>query len=138
MTIPAGFVKVRAIDVRPYRYALWCASGDGRRACANQIVHREWTENGQCICFGLDSHNTFRAKPDEELELIPCEDASSQDDQQEFVAQRPTPAIHLRAAALRLANYYTDAETVIVKARYIRELREALGLPRDHLPRGDS
>ena len=62
--------KVKAIDVKPYRWALWCVV-DGGPPFANEIVHRVWTDSGRRIAFGLDSHNGFTADPDEELDLIP-------------------------------------------------------------------
>jgi hypothetical protein len=68
-------VKIKAIDAKPHRYALWCsvAGEDGKQGApfANEIGPRSWSDDGQHIWFMLDTHNFFKAKPDEELELIP-------------------------------------------------------------------
>ena len=61
--------KVRARDVRPYRWAVWCRVVGGEPH-ANTIVYRYPPESGG-ITFGLDSHTFFGAETDEELDLIP-------------------------------------------------------------------
>lgn len=66
--VPAT-IRVQAIDVVPYAYSVWCSFRDGK-PFANQIVHRQWSDDGRSIWFGLDSHNSLNASPDEELELI--------------------------------------------------------------------
>lgn len=66
------FKQVRAIDVKPYRWALWC-SIKGGEPFANPIVYRRWSEDGERIIFALDSNNGYSAKPDDILELIPYE-----------------------------------------------------------------
>jgi hypothetical protein len=63
-------VRIRATDVRPYRWALWC-SVDGGEPFANPIEGRRWSEDGQHIWFMLDTHNFYKAAPDDEIELIP-------------------------------------------------------------------
>lgn len=62
--------RVRAIDVKPYRWALWCQIGNGA-PFANEIVYRRWSDDGKVIWFGLDNHTGYRAEPDKELDLIP-------------------------------------------------------------------
>lgn len=49
------YVKIKARDILPYRYAVWCTVG-GSEPHANEIVHRRVDEDGK-IWFGLDSHN---------------------------------------------------------------------------------
>lgn len=71
MTMPET-KKVKAIDVMPYRWALWCTLGDSK-PFANLIVHRQWDSDGKRIVFGLDSHNFYFAAPDAELDLIPAD-----------------------------------------------------------------
>lgn len=61
--------KVKALDVVPFRWALWCRIGDGE-PFANPIVSAKWLEDGR-IGFMLDSHNFLIVEPDAELELIP-------------------------------------------------------------------
>lgn len=63
------FVSVRARDVKPYHYAIWC-SIEGGQPFANAICHVRWSEDGHFLWFGLDSHNSYKADPDEVLELI--------------------------------------------------------------------
>lgn len=85
------FRKVRAIDVVPYRWALWC-SVEGREPFANQIVHAAWSDDGERIIFGLDSHNSYSAKPYIALELVPqtgWEPADAEESHARFVASRP-------------------------------------------------
>ena len=69
MTEPE-FVKVLARDVVPYLYGVW-SSVAGGEPFANQIVHMMWTEDGEHLWFGLESHNMVKARPDEVLELVP-------------------------------------------------------------------
>lgn len=63
-------VKVRAIDVKPYRWALWC-SIEGGPPFENEICLRRWSDDGQGIWFMLESHNFLYAEPNEILELVP-------------------------------------------------------------------
>jgi hypothetical protein len=69
MTTTPTTVLVKAIDVKPHRYALWCTIADSK-PFANEIVHRQWSEDGARIWFGLDSQNVLDAEPDEMLELV--------------------------------------------------------------------
>lgn len=64
-----AFVKVRARDVKPYHYGVWCSIGDGE-PFANTICHIQWSDDGEHLWFGLDSHNTYKAAPDEMLDLV--------------------------------------------------------------------
>lgn len=54
-SVPA-MQKVRAIDVRPYQWALWCTVAGIPQPFANEIEHRQWIEDGQSIWFGLGTH----------------------------------------------------------------------------------
>lgn len=66
--------KVKAIDVIPFRWALWCTIEDGE-PFLNVIVARRWFEPDEPgparIGFMLDSHNFLIAFADEKLELVP-------------------------------------------------------------------
>ena len=68
MTEPE-FVKVLARDVVPYLYGVWSSVADGD-PFANQIVHMKWSEDSEHLWFGLETHNTVKARPDEVLELV--------------------------------------------------------------------
>jgi hypothetical protein len=61
--------KVRAIDCKPYHYALWCAIEDGK-PFANEMCLRKWTDDGEKIVFMLESHNFYAVDPDEIIEVI--------------------------------------------------------------------
>ncbi len=64
-------VKVKAIDIKPYRYYLPCLMGEEERPMFNEICIRRWSEDGKKITFMLDSHNFLFAKPDELVEVVP-------------------------------------------------------------------
>ncbi len=64
-------VKVRAIDAKPYHWAMRCTIGDDPRIIDNEICARKWSEDGRHIWFMLDTHNFVKAAPDEELDLVP-------------------------------------------------------------------
>lgn len=92
--------SVRAIDVVPYRWALWCSVGDDPRPFENLIVHAGWFDDGERIAFGLDSHNGFSAAPDDVLELVPQHGWEPQDaDEQhaKFLAARPPRKVEAEA-----------------------------------------
>ena len=63
-------VKLKALDVKPHHFALWCRIEDGE-PFENEIVSRRWSDDGQKITFMLGTHNFFFASPDEEVELVP-------------------------------------------------------------------
>lgn len=68
------FVRVRARDVKPYLYAVWC-SIEGGEPFSNPICHIEQSEDGSKLYFLLDTHNCVRYDADAELELVvnePC------------------------------------------------------------------
>lgn len=73
-------VRVKAIDVRPYRWADWCTIADDDHGESeprlNPIVGRRWADDGAAIWFMLDSHNFLKAAPDELLDLVPYADVS--------------------------------------------------------------
>ena len=64
-------VQIKARDVKPYHYRLWCSIMDGE-PFANEIVGVCRTDDGEHLTFMLDSHNFMcNLDPDEELELVP-------------------------------------------------------------------
>lgn len=98
--------RVKARDVVPYHWALWCSIEDGK-PFANEIVHVSWSDDGERIWFGLETHNAFSAGPDEEVELVPHECSMSADLREDVrkrhakvIADRP----RTREAAEREAN----------------------------------
>jgi len=95
--------KVRAIDVRPYRWGIWCTVGDNPKPFTNAIESRRWSDDGQTIWFMLGTHNYHNARPDEELTLVPMEESRYVDYSREeaehaqFLAERPTHAAKCEA-----------------------------------------
>ncbi len=64
--------KVRALDVKPYRWGIWC-SIEGGEPFANEIVGLRWSEDGRYLWFMLESHNFDRFEPEQILDLVPME-----------------------------------------------------------------
>lgn len=62
--------KVKARDVKPYQWAFWCSIMGGE-PFANEIVSAHPSECGAYLWLMLDSHNFYKASPDDELDLIP-------------------------------------------------------------------
>ncbi len=61
---------VRAIDIVPYQYAIWCTVA-GSQPFENEIVSRKWSEDGKRIWFMLESFNFYDADPTECVEVVP-------------------------------------------------------------------
>lgn len=72
MTAEPECVQIRAVDVRPYHYGVWCTVGGGELH-TNPIVAMKWSEDGTQIVFMLDSHNFMFEDPNTVLELVPLE-----------------------------------------------------------------
>lgn len=63
-------VKVKATEVKPYHYGVWC-SIEGREPFTNPICVTKWSEDGKRVRFMLETHNFDSAEPDEILDLVP-------------------------------------------------------------------
>ena len=91
LPIAPAIVRLRALDVTPYRFGLWCSVGGGE-PFANMICHRAWSDDGTRIIFGLDTHNGYSAAPDEEMLVVPLDGyvPEHQDERDAaFLASRP-------------------------------------------------
>tara|TARA_Y100000310_G_scaffold343109_2_gene449251 strand:- start:742 stop:1104 length:363 start_codon:yes stop_codon:yes gene_type:complete len=73
------FVSIPAREVVPYRYGVLYSfdGGAGHRVegdrpdhFVNQIVRIKWSEDGEHLWFGLDSHNTMKVRPDESARSV--------------------------------------------------------------------
>lgn len=64
---------VRARDVLPYHWGIWCRVGDDPKPFVNTIEGVSWSEDGQHLWFMLGTHNFYKADPDEEVELVACD-----------------------------------------------------------------
>lgn len=62
-------ITMKAIDVVPHKYGLWCSVGNGE-PYVNPFCHRKWSEDGESIWFMLESHNFYNAKPDEDMKVV--------------------------------------------------------------------
>lgn len=89
--------RVKAIDVKPGYWALWCSIEDGK-PFANTITNRRWSEDGTKIWFMLDSHNFISAKAEEELELVPRSPDVKADLQAAWDAEDECEMFHLKVA----------------------------------------
>jgi len=65
-------VSVRAQDVVPYFYALWCSVG-GSDPFANPICGGTWSADGTKIYLFLDTHNVYCVDAEATLDLVPRE-----------------------------------------------------------------
>ena len=63
-------VMVKARDIKPYHYGVWCSIEDGE-PFANTICYIRWSDDGKHLWFGLETFNTMKVEPDEEVEVIP-------------------------------------------------------------------
>jgi hypothetical protein len=69
---PAPEVEsVRARDVQPYVWGIWCEVEGIKEPFVNTIMSVKWSDDGERIFFGLETHNFDSRKPEEEIELVP-------------------------------------------------------------------
>ncbi len=69
MTTEPIFLKIKAQEVKPYHYGLWTCIEDGE-PFANCICSVKWSEDGKSLWFMLESHNFYKADPEEEIEVV--------------------------------------------------------------------
>ena len=69
MSTEPTFVTMKARDLKPYHYGLW-SSVEGGKPFSNTICVIRWSEDGEHLWLGLESHNSYKAKPDEEIEVV--------------------------------------------------------------------
>ena len=65
---------VRAIDVKPHRWAIWCTVEGDPKPFANEIELRSWSEDGKRIVFMLGTHNFLSAEPEDLILLVPLDE----------------------------------------------------------------
>lgn len=92
------FEDMRVIDIVPYRYGILCSIGDGE-PFINDIVDRQWSDDGELLILGLESHNAICHSPNEILSVIKLDvdesagwfqDTIKRDKQR--IANRPVPS----------------------------------------------
>ena len=69
MSTEPTFVTMKARDLKPYHYGLW-SSMEGGRPFSNTICVIRWSEDAEHLWLGLESHNSYKAKPDDEIEVV--------------------------------------------------------------------
>ena len=66
-------VKIKAIDIIPYHYGLYCSIENGE-PFVNDFVHRMWSESKRdTIIFMLDTHNFVQYRSHELVEVVPLD-----------------------------------------------------------------
>jgi len=71
MSAEPVLVKVKARDVVPGEWALWCCI-EGGQPFANEIACVRWNDNGLALLFMLETFNTIpNVDPDSDMELVP-------------------------------------------------------------------
>jgi hypothetical protein len=93
--------RVRAIDVKPYEWGIWCTVGGHSEPFVNAIEGRRWSEDGARIWFTLSTLNFQDAAPDEEMDLVPMPPSrfAPFDSQEAFLAKRPPLTMQCPACA---------------------------------------
>ena len=104
MTTPE-MQKIRARDVVPYHWGVWCSIADGQ-PFTNAIELVRWSDDGQHLWFLLGTHNFYKAAPDEEIDLVPLEPGLSPQylekvklEHAETIAKRPVPTVPCASCA---------------------------------------
>lgn len=64
-------MKIKARDAKPKLYALWCTVEGHPSPFANDIEAIRWSDDGEHLWFLLGTHNFYKVRPDEEVDLIP-------------------------------------------------------------------
>lgn len=69
-------VTLKARDLKPYHYGVWCSvrdpeTGNESKPFCNTIVYIRWNGDGKYLWLGLETHNTIKVAPDEDVEVIP-------------------------------------------------------------------
>ena len=69
MTEPK-IVQKLAIEVLPYRNGIWCEFVEDGKPFVNTIEHRGWSDDCTAIWFMLGTHNFYRARPYELINVV--------------------------------------------------------------------
>lgn len=84
--------RMKVLDVLPYRYGVYCSIEDGK-PFVNDIVGRQWSEDGEKVIFMLESHNFLFEPPDGELDVVALKPMGHRppDEGSDFLSKRPKP-----------------------------------------------
>ena len=85
--------KLKVLDVIPYKHGVYCTTEDESKPFVNEIVGRNWSEDGEKVIFMLETHNFIFMSPIEEMDVVEL-DANRHhriEDSSDFLVQRPKP-----------------------------------------------
>lgn len=100
--------KMRAIDIMPYRTAIWCSVAGGPPFW-NEFVAKCWSADGERIWFMLESHNFDSFLPSEEVEIGLQTEASLNPHQLKTKHPEWEAAAFLEKRPIRLSVLLTEA-----------------------------
>lgn len=86
-------VEMKVVDVVPYKYGVYCCIEDGK-PFVNEIVGRDWSEDGEKVILMLETHNFLFHLPGDSVQVVPIERRPgnmSDGDCADFMAKRPKP-----------------------------------------------
>lgn len=89
-----AIVRVKVLDVVPYRHGVYCSIEDGK-PFVNDIVSRDWSEDGEKVIFMLESHNFLFEPYGGELDVVVLESVGRRffpKDESDFLSKRPKPS----------------------------------------------
>lgn len=86
-------VKIKVLDVAPYRHGVYCTVGDGA-PIVNDIVVKDWSEDGESVVFMLETHNFLFCPPDGEMDVVVLGGGVPRldRDDSDFLSKRPKPS----------------------------------------------
>lgn len=64
------FVMMKARDVVPFGFGVWCTVGGRKEPFVNTIVSNKWSEDGKSLWWMLESHNFHNPGPDEMVQVV--------------------------------------------------------------------
>lgn len=76
-----SFTTVRARDIKPHLWALWCSVEGYAKPFANDIEAIRWSEDKEHLWLLLGTHNAYKVRPDDELHLVKRERSTSVSDE---------------------------------------------------------
>jgi hypothetical protein len=87
-------VTIRAVDVIPYKHALWYSVAGVDGPFWNDVVGKAWSKDGTTVIILLESFNSMFRAPDTELELGEYAEGDYHrsalvQTQEQFLAKRP-------------------------------------------------
>lgn len=84
--------KMKVLDVRPYHYGVYCCIEEGK-PFVNEIVGKDWSEDGEKVIFMLETHNFLFHSPWDEMDVVAMDrkDGLTPKEDGDFMSKRPSP-----------------------------------------------